>query len=89
MSHPFITPKLLDDIRDELTGVYSNSGIEDRQPSPEDVIRGALVEIATDLRLDADGQWECNKVDECTVNALIRYRLADWLSRPIGEEGAA
>lgn len=80
MINPFITPQLLDDIRDELAGVYSSSGIEDRMPSPEEVIRSALVEIATDLRLEADEQGKCNKVDECTAGALVRYRLADWLT---------
>ena len=77
---PFIAQDLLDDVRDELYGAYSNSGIEDRQPSPEEVIHSALVEIATQLRLDADEQNECNKVDECTAGALVRYRLAGWLS---------
>lgn len=85
---PVITQTLLDEIRDELYGVYSNSGIEDRQPSPEEVIRSALVEIATDLRLDADELGACNKVDECTAGALIRYRLADWLSMQTTKEGS-
>lgn len=77
---PFITQTLLDDVRDELFSTYSNSGIEDRQPQPEEVVRSALVEIATQLRLDADEQGGCNKVDECEAGALVRYRLADWLS---------
>lgn len=80
MTGSFIDPALLDDIRDELTGVYANSGVEDRQPSPEEVIRSVLVEIATDLRVEADEQGECSKVDECAAGALVRYRLADWLA---------
>ncbi len=86
MTTPFITPQLFDDIRQELIGTYSNSGVEDRQLSPEEVIRRALVEIAIQLRMDADEQKGCNKVDECTASALVRHGLADWLSGQTGAE---
>jgi hypothetical protein len=85
MTNPLINPQLLDAIRDELAGVYSNSGIEDLKPSPEEAIRSALVEVATDLRREADEQGECNKVDECAAGVLVRYRLADWLSQLVDE----
>lgn len=52
--HPDVNTRLCELLHPdaELYGVYSNSGIEDRQPSPEEVVRSALVEISTDLRTD-------------------------------------
>ncbi len=70
-------PDLIDLIRAELAAVHADAA----GPIPDagDVIDEVLAWTRRDLREEADALAACRKVDDCTAQAIVRRRLADYL----------
>lgn len=67
-------PGLDDVIYDVLDDVYE--GTDYPRDIPSDVIDNALATVAADVFDRAEDMATCNKVDTCTAQAEVLYRLA-------------
>lgn len=79
MDHPLT--EFVDNLRpviaDVINDVYSGTGY--MRPDAGDVIAEALADARAEIRGTARGYARCNKVDDCTAQAIVLVRLADWL----------
>lgn len=68
---------LHDLLKAEIAAVYD--GTDYLRPDPGDVIAEVLAGIRADARGEADHMANCGRVDDCTAQAIVLQRFADWL----------